>query len=147
MINDDDTIVCDSDKSLLSSQTIITDDTSSKKLKKSVRFSEKKQVVLIPTRFENRFYGKMVTFNKNIIVYTIPNRRKLFLQQYGLENNGDGNGIGRLKYLDDFRSRNSLWYTSDEIRKLSEDALKAFKIYICKEKKEITIPSIKTEEK
>lgn len=126
MINDDDIIVCESNKSILSSQTITTsedDELSSKKSKKSVRFSEKKQVVLIPTRFENRFYGKMVTFNKKIIVYTIPNRKKLLLQQY------------------------DLWYTSDEIRKLSEDTIKALKIYICQDKKQITIPSIKTEEK
>ena len=52
-------------------------DFPSKKSKKTVRFSEKNQIVLIPTRLESKFYGKIVTFYKKSIVYTIPNRKTL----------------------------------------------------------------------
>lgn len=114
MNNEDDTIVCDSSKSLLSSNTITTNEDEmlySNKSKKSVRFSEKEQIILIPTRFENKIYGKMVTFDKNNKIYNIPTRKYLLSKQY------------------------DLWYTSDEIQKLTEETFKAINKCLFQEKK------------
>lgn len=103
----DDILVCDSDKSLLSSQTFNSDDNifSVKKPKKSVRFSNKKQVILIPTRMEEKKIKKNVYFYNKIKVYPVPNREELLLKQ------------------------KVFWYTPDEIIKFENEVLQACKKY------------------
>lgn len=103
---EDENIICDSSKLLSTKNNDVID--SSKKTKKCVRFSKKIQVVFIPSRSENNYLKKNVTFNKTIIVYNIPNRKDILL-------------------------RYDLWYTPTEIKHFEKEALKAYRIYLSKQ--------------
>ena len=93
-----------------STKTVSTynSDIESTKKTKKVMFSQKINVVFIPTRSENNYLKKNVTFYKKIIVYRIPN-------------------------LNDMILKKDLWYTSKEIKHFEKEALKAYRIYISKQ--------------